>query len=355
MLFHYFSLWFPPNKTTSYYPYGKSYDFFHFGYLGVEFFFMISGFVIAFTLTQTNGFVEFWKKRFIRLFPSMFVCSSITLILFLLFDSDNLIPYSHSFINFLVSITFISPQIANKILLQFNISGNYINGSYWSLWPEIQFYFVASSLYFLNKKNFVKNIAYFSLIIFWLNFSALIIFENTLTINTLHLSFNHQQIESYKNLSNTVFNYLYYSMYFLIGILFFQLYSREKVMISVMLIILSAFSLLIYENYINLNQFLPFYILAGMLVLFAVFILFHNKLSFLAIKPITSIGIASYSLYLIHEPIGILLINKYAGLFGKLDFLFPFLVILLLIFFSLFSFRYIEKPVGVLLKKKLNC
>ena len=355
MLFHYYSLWFPPNNTISYYPYGKSYDFFHFGYLGVEFFFIISGFVIAFTLTQTSGFVEFWKKRFIRLFPSMLVCSVIILVVFQCFDSGNLIPQSHSFTNFLISLTFISTQIANKILSYFNVSGDYINGSYWSLWPEIQFYFVASCLYFFNKKNFIRNIAYFSLVIFWLNLSALILFANISTTNTFHLSFNYQLIETYKKLSITVFNYLYYSMYFLIGALFFQLYMKKRMINSVVLIIVSALSLLIYERYINLNQFLPFYILAGMLVLFSVFILYPKILSFLTLKPVTSIGIASYSLYLIHEPIGILLINKYAGLFGKFDFLFPVLVILLLILFSLFSYKYIEKPVGIFLKKKLRC
>ena len=355
MLFHYYSLWFPPKKTISYYPYGKSYDFFHFGYLGVEFFFIISGFVIAFTLTQTDGFVEFWKKRFIRLFPSMLVCSVIILVVFQCFDSGYLIPQSHSFTNFLISLTFISTQIANKILSYFNVSGDYINGSYWSLWPEIQFYFVASCLYFSNKKNFIRNIAYFSLVIFWLNLSALILFADISTTNTFHLNFNYQLIETYKKLSITVFNYLYYSMYFLIGALFFQLYMKKRMINSVVLIIVSALSLLIYEKYINLNQFLPSYILAGMLVLFSVFILYPKILSFLTLKPVTSIGIASYSLYLIHEPIGILLINKYAGLFGKFDFLFPVLVILLLILFSLFSYKYIEKPVGIFLKKKLRC
>ena len=66
-----------------------------------------------------------------------------------------------------------------------------------------------------------------------------------------------------------------------------------------------------------------------------------------------NIGVASYTLYLIHEVIGVLLINKYASIFGKYDFLFPILVILLMIGFALLSFKYIEKPIGTYLKKKL--
>jgi peptidoglycan/LPS O-acetylase OafA/YrhL len=72
MLYHYYSRWTPPQNNVSYYPYGSGYDHFSLGWLGVQFFFIISGFVIAFTLTRTGSFTEFWKKRLIRLLPSMF-------------------------------------------------------------------------------------------------------------------------------------------------------------------------------------------------------------------------------------------------------------------------------------------
>ena len=62
-------------------------------------------------------------------------------------------------------------------------------------------------------------------------------------------------------------------------------------------------------------------------------------------------GIGSYSLYLIHENIGVLLINRYASLLGSLDFLFPVIVIAALILFSYFSYTFFEKPAGKLLKK----
>lgn len=51
LLFHFFSRWTPPLSSESFYPYGSKYfSWFQYGGVGVEFFFMISGFVIYFTL-----------------------------------------------------------------------------------------------------------------------------------------------------------------------------------------------------------------------------------------------------------------------------------------------------------------
>src|ERR1700761_9643123 len=92
VLYHYYSRWVPP-LNTSLYPYGNKYSYFSFGYLGVEFFFVISGFVIAYTLSATNSLSEFWKKRMVRLFPAMFVCSLITLVFFTI-EGGSVFPYS---------------------------------------------------------------------------------------------------------------------------------------------------------------------------------------------------------------------------------------------------------------------
>lgn len=353
MLFHYYSYWFPPNKTFSYYPYGNRYDYFSLGYLGVEFFFIISGFVIAFTLTKTNSFIEFCKKRLIRLLPSIFICSLITLLIFRIFDTKNLISKSHSIYNFLFSITLISPAIFNKIFSHLNINVAYINGSYWSLWPEIQFYFISGFLYFKNKKNFLRNIVFFSLSVFWINFLVLMLLVNVQSANTFHLNLNIEFIDFYRGLTRNFFNYLYYSLYFLIGVLFFQLYSNKNKTESIVYIILSFLSLMTYEICLKDDHIFSVLIIMGIMILFFVlFILHSGVLKFLTIKPFTQIGVASYSLYLIHEPIGILLINNYASLFGKYDFIFPIFVIMLMIVFSLLSYKYLERPVGNYLKKK---
>ena len=74
-----------------------------------------------------------------------------------------LFPNAHKISNFLPTLTLTNPNIWNSLN---SLTGNpapgihfaWINGSYWSLWVEIQFYLVASVLYFWNKKNFFRNI-----------------------------------------------------------------------------------------------------------------------------------------------------------------------------------------------------
>jgi len=353
MLYHYYSRWTPPINNVSLYPYGSKYDHFSYGNLGVQFFFIISGFVIAFTLTRTDSFIDFWKKRIIRLLPSMFICSFITLVVFKILDTKEIFPDSHSIKNFLFSISFFPAEFYHKFIPFSNSSVNYINGSYWTLWPEIQFYFIASSFYFVNKKNFVINISIFTILIFTLNYLTLRVLDNVQSTNRLDLNISDQTIESYKYSIIYIFNFVIYSLYFLSGVLFFQLYAKKNKRMSIILLCICFLLLIITNGGFNLIHFSPIHLIFIMYLLFVGFIYFPKQLNFITMKPISNIGVASYSLYLIHEVIGVLLINKYADIFGKYDYVFPIFVILLMVCFALLSFKYIEKPIGSYLKRKL--
>ena len=79
VLYHYFARWTPPDHAANLYPYGPVLrDAFSFGYLGVNFFFIISGFVIGMTLERCKTPGEFFVRRFARLWPAMLACSIIT-------------------------------------------------------------------------------------------------------------------------------------------------------------------------------------------------------------------------------------------------------------------------------------
>jgi len=351
MLYHYYSRWTPPQSVVSLYPYGSKFDYFGNGWLGVEFFFIISGFVIAFTLTKSESLVEFLKRRLIRLFPAMLFCSVVSFTVFTIVDNDKLFPTSHSFKNLLYSIVFISPDFINK-LFHNKITGTYLNGSYWSLWPEIQFYIVASVIYFASKKRFIDSIFVVNLLLVFVNYCILRIFANAHTTNRLHLNITNEFVLNYSFWTQTVFNYLFYSLYFLSGVLFYEIYSsknRIKPLIYLCCIVFVQYYFYLRVEYNNTQ----ISIILCMYIVFFLFLYANNWLKFLSIKPITSIGLASYSLYLIHENIGVLLINKYAYIFGKYNFIFPIFVIGLMITFSLYSFKYIEKPLSAFLKKKI--
>ena len=184
--------------------------FFHYGYKGVPFFFMISGFVICYTLEKTNSYKEFWIKRFIRLFPSMLVASISTYTFLFFFDNKNMFEDNH-FRNIFISLTFLPPQFFNLIFGKEN-HFSYINSDYWSLWPEIQFYFLSSFFYFFNKENFKNNFLLFL-------FSLLISYQ-------ILLFFKFDEIVFF----NRLFNFLHilvYLPYFIAGSLFYFMYIRN--------------------------------------------------------------------------------------------------------------------------------
>ena len=64
-------------------PFGDKFGFapLRFGWVGVQLFFLISGFVIFMTLEQCQSLRQFAAKRWLRLFPAMLVASLIILAL----------------------------------------------------------------------------------------------------------------------------------------------------------------------------------------------------------------------------------------------------------------------------------
>jgi len=92
-------------------PYGDQYaDFplFKFGWLGVQLFFLISGFVIFMPLDKTANFKSFIYKRWLRLFPAMLLGSILIYVSVPFFlNRPNGIP---DLINLLPGLTFIDPS-----------------------------------------------------------------------------------------------------------------------------------------------------------------------------------------------------------------------------------------------------
>jgi peptidoglycan/LPS O-acetylase OafA/YrhL len=336
ILFHYYSYWAPP-QSFDYYPYHDKYSFFGYGYLGVEFFFIISGFVIAFTLHRTEGILIFWKKRMVRLFPAMLFCSLITLVVVRSLDNESLFPAGHSVLNFFVSLSFLSPALINHCLP--SLKADYLTGAYWSLWPEVQFYFIASLIYFYNPSKFVKNFSILSILLYLLNWFVL----NVQSTNLFHLHLNAALLNGYDRFT-AIFNINSYLLWFTIGVLFFTMYAKKANKATAVYFSIAAicqlYSCVQWEVRIAMLLFL---------MLFVVFIFYPRWLHFLAYKPIATIGMASYSLYLIHQDIAVLLIHKYARSWGRFDGLFPVLMILIMVLFSLFSYRFFERPVSRLM------
>ena len=97
-----------------------------FGWVGVEIFFVISGFVIANSASKSSP-KEFLLGRALRLYPAVWVCATATLLVLVLFGSG---PASE----------FILPYIHAMLLVPKGVTHQWLDGVYWTLAAEMAFY-----------------------------------------------------------------------------------------------------------------------------------------------------------------------------------------------------------------------
>lgn len=342
MFFHYFSRYSEEFFPKQIYPYKDQYNYFPYGMYGVQLFFIISGFVIAYTLQGTNSIRIFWMKRLIRLLPSLIISSLIVLLFFNLFDNNSIFPECGNAKNLLPSITFINPQLFKNLGLELN----YICLCHWSLWVEIQFYLLVSLMYFANKAKFTRNFLVLSVLLVLINH----FFLNLGHSNSLHIPNNESIYKIYKNWFFDGFNLITYLPYFALGVVFKSFYEQGKISLSRNpLLSLSASFFIGYLYFQNRQDGTLLLIITFFLSLFVLFLLKIRVVNFLDFPLLNKIGQSSYFLYLIHENIGVFLIIS-IGLV-KLGFVVPLLIMVLMIAFSILFFKKIEVPLS---KKLLN-
>ncbi len=109
-------------------------NFTWFGWVGVEVFFVISGFVIANSASKRSP-VQFLISRALRLYPAVWVCSTATFVVILLFAKLPLSQLLGAYIRSLV----LFPR------------GPWIDGVYWTLAAEISFYALVFLLLTLKR------------------------------------------------------------------------------------------------------------------------------------------------------------------------------------------------------------
>ncbi len=269
-----------------------------YGWSGVDIFFIVSGYCIALTIVKTSNFVEFSVKRFARIYPAYFFCGISTLIFFSFFDLPGReVDWYTGFMNLIFA--YIVPGLKFQ----------YIDGVYWMLIVELKFYIFFGIIYFIFK-NLNKAI------IVWSIFAIIL---NLLLIFTEKVLF-FSSISPHANL-------------FLIGLMVFNLKGNNFV--SYFLISLIALTnIFINERYSDLEIYFLFLILITILILKININWKYNLLS--------RVGLISFSWYLLHNNIGIIIIRE----INKLGFE-NFSVIIATIstlFMAAISFKLIELP-----------
>jgi peptidoglycan/LPS O-acetylase OafA/YrhL len=318
--------------------------FFHFaipgfegGYIGVDIFFVISGFLITRLISheiKTTGgfnFLHFYKRRIRRLLPALFFVLTISsIVAAILLTPENLIEFG-------VSLPAAALSVSN-ILFWFQ-SGYFDTASHlkpllhtWSLSVEEQYYLIWPAFMVLvwrTSSAFYKLalIALMGLISFYLNYYFVSKAEPGFNSTIFFLA------------PFRVFEFTIGALgIFLIGSKYLKSTFQELIALTGIALILTSLLLL------NSKSIFP-YINALAPCLGALFIilaqdskiikwLFGNKLTI-------SIGLISYSLYLVHWPIYVF--TKYSWL-NISSIFFVTAMLLVTIILAVFVYHFVETP-----------
>ncbi len=301
------------------------------GFLGVDIFFVISGFLITssvFYRLSNNDFslLSFYKRRFLRIVPPLLFVCIFTLIIgyFLLF------PEVYNELNI---------EVANALLFignfRFANSGGYfaLDSSdklllhTWYLAVTIQFYILFPLIVLLLKKVFsLKRLPLAVTVVFIL-----------LTVTSVIVSRNGK---GYLLTQCRIFELFFGSvLFFYKDIVYKRVFSLNTYLpllgevLGIVIIIASIFTVELQNGIWTVTTSLP--TMLGT----ALVILSHNKNSVLRLPPLTLLGKSSYSLYLWHWPLFVFALRC-----GYTDtVLSRSIVILVILIFTALSYIFTEK------------
>lgn len=147
------------------------------GWLGVQLFFLISGFVIFMSLERCPNFFIFIYKRWFRLFPAMLVG---TVLIYGTAGFLNERPAGMPNIkDILPGLIFTEPLWLNNI---FDSKFSSLEGAFWSLYVEFKFYIIFGFIYYICKKNGLTAITILILLYFGLVVSSKFKLHSLVTI-----------------------------------------------------------------------------------------------------------------------------------------------------------------------------
>lgn len=294
--------------------------YFKYGDWGVQFFFIISGFVIFMTLEKVTSIKEFALARFFRLYPVYWICMFITLAFIYFLPFPNWGPFSFFVI------------LKNLTMLQGFMRTSHIDQVYWSLCVEVAFYAIMGCVFYFKKMRQIEVIC-----LLWLLLSFIVIYFDF-------------PLKKYL----VVLLILKDAPLFITGIMFYKIRNGIATIRNHLLIFASfiTYALIIYSDRMQYEMdFVPFILIIIAFVTF--YYLMYNSSPFLQNPVLLFFGSISYPLYLLHNVIGYCIITRirmytenlyiYAGITAVISITLAYLVS-----------KYAEKPLMQFYKTKIT-
>ncbi|WP_433788477.1 acyltransferase family protein [Actinoplanes sp. CA-252034] len=255
--------------------FGGFYRIASYGWVGVPFFFMISGFVICMTAwDRTPG--QYLRSRFVRLFPALWVCMTITTLVATVYPRVfTPVPFR--------------AFLANMFLLADPLGVPRVDDVYWTLWLELKFYLLFLVVVWIGVTY--RNVVAFCLL--WSVASVLAAEVGQPWLDALVMRGN--------------------SHYFVAGIAFHLIHRRGS---RPELWLLVAFSWALSIHYYEGNpwqashgmSYTPSSILVT-ICFAALALLSLGHLDRLRWRPLATLGAATYPFYLLHYVAGFALVH----------------------------------------------
>lgn len=299
---------------------------FKLGFLGVQLFFLISGFVIYMSLENSKSIGQFLLKRWLRLFPAMLIGTILLYGYFTIQSHSNngALPKT---INLFPGLLFLEPSWISMLM---NEKVYPLEASFWSLFIEVKFYVFFGLAYFYFKKQAI----YLLTISFLFSF-----FINTLVYCHMGQHIPWLIIDSTNTLKH--FGWFASGAWFY---LYFQSQHTKYYIASALVAAASSLYMGFESYYLGYGKGIG--VSVGAFIIFLIFIISFKSQVFKSIfssKFFIFFGFISYPLYLIHESMlvsfTIAIHSVFPGIPGLLT---PIIPILILIFFTFLIAKYAE-------------